>query len=85
MAGAAIAQDLRGKILEVAGLSFDGAADYGIELPKDAPSIAIEVGERQLLLKEGPRISTETPANPPGTYRLPLTSSAGSADEGGRR
>ncbi len=47
-------------------------ADYAIELPEDAPWVAIEVGERQLLVKEGGRIVAVVPANDAGSYPLSL-------------
>ncbi|MFN0149706.1 MAG: hypothetical protein ACKVU1_03220 [bacterium] len=47
-------------------------ASYDIELPKAAPWLSIQIGERRLLLKEGDRVATSSSADPERQYRLSL-------------
>jgi hypothetical protein len=50
----------------------DGAADFEIAIPHDAPRVEIQVDGRRLLVKEGPRMITSMPYDPRGLYILPL-------------
>ncbi len=47
-------------------------ADYEIALPRGAPWVEIRVGERRVLLKDGPRVVTDAPVDAQGRYLLPL-------------
>jgi hypothetical protein len=52
--------------------NFSSAASYEIELPKKAPWIEIEVGQRRLLLKDGPQIVGHGTQDALGRYVLSL-------------
>lgn len=47
-------------------------ADYTIELPRNAPWVEIQVGERRVLLKEGPRVSVSARPDSLDRYVLSL-------------
>jgi anti-sigma factor RsiW len=47
-------------------------AVFEIEIPRDAPRVEILVGSRRVFVKQGPRITTEAPADSLGQYGLPL-------------
>jgi hypothetical protein len=51
-------------------LSIDGRGEFLVELPRQAPWVAIEAGSIRLLLKDGSRITSSYPADSTGAYRL---------------
>lgn len=54
-------------------IANDGStADYEIELPRGAPWVEVRLGERRVLLKDGPRVVTDAPVDAQGRYLLPL-------------
>lgn len=47
-------------------------ADYEVELPRAAPWVEIQVGERRLILKQGSRLVTDATADSGGRYVVPV-------------
>ena len=48
-------------------------ADFEIEIPRTAPRVEIRVGGSRIFLKDGARVTTETPSDSAGIFSLPLT------------
>jgi hypothetical protein len=62
-------------VSDVDRLTIEGSgptADFEVEIPWEAPRVEILAGGRRALLKEGPRIVTDAPQDPPGRYRIDL-------------
>jgi len=55
--------------------SRDSAATFEIQIPRSAPWVEIRAAGSRIFLKQGPRVTSEKPPAPGGTYILPLTPS----------
>lgn len=53
--------------------SRDSAAAFEIQVPRSAPWVEIRAAGSRIFLKQGPRVTTEKPPAPGGTYILRLT------------
>lgn len=51
----------------------DSAADYEIEIPRDAPFVAASIGRRQILLKDGDAFATGLPTDERGRHVFSLS------------
>jgi hypothetical protein len=47
-------------------------ADYEVDLPRNAPWVALQVGGRRLLLKQGEKVTSDVSPTPDGAYVLPF-------------